>query len=51
MPQPRGGQVVFNCLVFHNFDYPFLIGALISFGASVSLLHFFSPEYGLFFGL
>ncbi len=37
--------------MFHKIDYPFLIGAFISFAASVSLWFLFSHEYGLFVGI
>lgn len=37
--------------MFHKIDYPFLIGAIISFIASVSLWFLVSHEYGLFVGL
>lgn len=37
--------------MFHKIDYPFLIGAFISFIASVSLWFLVSHEYGLFVGL
>ena len=38
-------------LMFHKIDYPFLIGAFISFLASVSLWFLVSRDYGLFVGL
>ena len=38
-------------LMFHKIDYPFLIGAFVSFLASVSLWFFVSHEYGLFVGI
>ena len=37
--------------MFHKIDYPFLIGAFISFLASVSLWFLVSHEYGLFVGI
>jgi hypothetical protein len=37
--------------MFHNIDYPFLIGAFASFLASVSLWFLVSHEYGLFVGI
>ena len=37
--------------MFHKIDYPFLIGAFVSFLASVSLWFLKSHEYGLFVGL
>ena len=37
--------------MFHNIDYPFLIGAFLSFLASVSLWFLVSHEYGLFVGI
>ena len=37
--------------MFHKIDYPFLIGAFVSFLASVSLWFFVSHEYGLFVGI
>ena len=37
--------------MFHKIDYPFLIGAFISFLASVSLWFLISHEYGLFVGI
>lgn len=37
--------------MFHKIDYPFLIGAFISFVASVSLWFLVSKDYGLFVGL
>ena len=37
--------------MFHKLDYPFLIGAFISFLASVSLWFLVSHEYGLFVGM
>lgn len=52
----RGGLGVVPSLtkdttMFHKIDYPFLIGAFISFLASVSLWFLVSKEYGLFVGL
>ena len=38
-------------LMFHKIDYPFLIGAFVSFLASVSLWFLVSHEYGLFVGI
>jgi len=38
-------------LMFHKIDYPFLIGAFVSFVASVSLWFFLSHECGLFVGI
>ncbi len=38
-------------VMFHKIDYPFLIGAFVSFLASVSLWFLKSHEYGLFVGL
>lgn len=37
--------------MFQKIDYPFLIGAFISFLASVSLWFLVSHEYGLFVGI
>ena len=37
--------------MFHKIDYPFLIGAFLSFVASVSLWFLVSHEYGLFLGI
>ena len=37
--------------MFHKIDYPFLIGAFLSFLASVSLWFLVSREYGLFVGI
>lgn len=37
--------------MFHKIDYPFLIGAFISFVASVSLWFLVSHDYGLFVGI
>ena len=37
--------------MFHKIDCPFLIGAFISFIASVSLWFLVSHEYGLFVGI
>ena len=37
--------------MFHKIDYPFLIGAFVSFLASVSLWFLVSHEYGLFVGI
>ncbi len=37
--------------MFHKIDYPFLIGAFLSFVASVSLWFVVSHEYGLFVGI
>jgi hypothetical protein len=37
--------------MFHNIDYPFLIGAFLSFLASVSLWFLVSHEDGLFVGI
>jgi hypothetical protein len=37
--------------MFHKIDYPFLIGAFVSFIASVTLWFLKSHEYGLFVGL
>ena len=37
--------------MFHKIDYPFLIGAFLSFLASVSLWFLVSHEYGLFVGI
>lgn len=37
--------------MFHKIDYPFLIGAFLSFVASVSLWFLVSHEYGLFVGI
>ena len=37
--------------MFHKIDYPFLIGAFISFLGSVSLWFLVSHEYGLFVGI
>jgi hypothetical protein len=37
--------------MFHKIDYPFLIGAFVSFVASVSLWFLVSHEYGLFVGI
>ncbi len=37
--------------MFHKIDYPFLIGAFLSFLASVSLWFLVSRDYGLFVGL
>jgi hypothetical protein len=38
-------------LLFHKIDYPFLIGAAISFLASVSLWFLVSHDYGVFVGI
>lgn len=38
-------------IMFHKIDYPFLIGAFVSFLASVSLWFLVSHEYGLFVGI
>ena len=37
--------------MFHKIDYPFLIGAFLSFVASVALWFLKSHEYGLYVGL
>ncbi len=37
--------------MFHKIDYPFLIGAFISFVASVALWFLKSHDYGLFVGI
>ncbi len=37
--------------MFHKIDYPFLIGAFVSFLASVTLWFLKSHEYRLFVGL
>jgi hypothetical protein len=37
--------------MFHKIDYPFLIGAFVSFLASVSLWFLVGREYGLFVGI
>lgn len=37
--------------MFHKIDYPFLIGAFVSFVASVSLWFFVSHDAGLFVGI
>ena len=37
--------------MFHKIDYPFLIGAFVSFLASVTLWFLVSKEYGLFVGI
>ena len=37
--------------MFHKIDFPFLIGAFISFLASVLLWFLVSHEYGLFVGI
>ena len=37
--------------MFYKIDYPFLIGAFVSFLASVSLWVLVSHEYGLFVGI
>ncbi len=37
--------------MFHKIDYPFLIGAFVSFVASVSLWFLVSHDYGLFVGI
>jgi hypothetical protein len=37
--------------MFHKIDYPFLIGAFVSFLASVALWFLKSHDYGLFVGL
>ena len=37
--------------MFHTIDYPFIIGAFLSFVASVSLWFLVSHEYGLYVGI
>ena len=37
--------------MFHKIDYPFLIGAFVSFVTSVSLWFLVSHDYGLFVGI
>ena len=37
--------------MFYKIDYPFLIGAFVSFLASVSLWFLVRHEYGLFVGI
>ena len=37
--------------LFHKIDYPFLIGAAISFLASVALWFLVSHDYGVFVGI
>ena len=37
--------------MFHKIDYPFLIGAFVSFVASVALWFLVSRDYGLFVGI
>ncbi len=37
--------------MFHKIDYPFLIGAFVSFVASVSLWFLVSHDAGLFVGI
>lgn len=37
--------------MFHKIDYPFLIGAFLSFAASVALWFLKIHEYGLYVGL
>ena len=37
--------------MFHKIDYPFLIGAFLSFLGSVTLWFLKSHEYGLFVGI
>ena len=37
--------------MFHKIDYPLLIGAFVSFPASISLWFLVSHEYGLFVGI
>lgn len=38
-------------VMFHKIDYPFLLGAFVSFVTSVSLWFLVSHEYGLFVGI
>lgn len=37
--------------MFHKIDYPFLIGAFVSFVTSVSLWFLVSHDYGIFVGI
>jgi hypothetical protein len=37
--------------MFHKVDYPFLIGAFVSFQSSVALWFLVSHDYGLFVGI
>ena len=48
---PRRGPSNLAYIMFHKIDYPFLIGAFVSFLASVSLWFLVSHEYGLFVGI
>ena len=49
--EPREGLSNSAYIMFHKIDYPFLIGAFVSFLASVSLWFLLSHEYGLFVGI
>ncbi len=37
--------------MFHKIDYPFLLGAFLSFVASVALWFLVNHDYGLFVGI